>query len=195
VQIWATFFDEYEEGLTTEVVWDGSGFAPSYSVGSSVDNAGAPTSISFALARAGGWKSDPTLHVSAVDELGNLLEEEALSFEYTAPPPPPPDIAPPSVSNFTPSGGENITKQTPIGFDVTDDTGLAVVFIYAKYAKGETWEVVHDGHSFSPLFAGLSTREAIANGYRFSVRRVGGWPSSPTIVPVPVDQFGNESEA
>jgi hypothetical protein len=56
------------------------------------------------------------------------------------------------------------------------------VIVVASYAGLAPWEIVHDGERFSPRFSQrVNTREAIAEGFRYTILRNGGWPGAPTI--------------
>lgn len=112
---------------------------------------------------------------------------EFLSF---GDPGPTPDVTPPVVSNFSPVAGSRLSSAAEaVAFDVTDAGGLALVLVSVRYPSGAE-ELAHDGAAFAPTFS-LSSRAAIANGYRYTLRRRGGWPSSPTIRIFPVDTSGN----
>lgn len=103
----------------------------------------------------------------------------------------PVDAAPPEVGNFDPPADAPISRGTILNFDVTDDTGIASVFIGASFEGVNRSEVVFAGQVFGPLYAS-STRTPIAGGYRFAVRRVGGWPAglNPTLSIEAVDTAG-----
>lgn len=100
------------------------------------------------------------------------------------------DETSPTISGYSPAAGSTITRDQAIQFDVTDETGLASALVMATLGDGQP-EVVHDGTQFRGRYASLSTRSSISGGYRFVVRRTGGWTSSPTIQVVPVDTGGN----
>lgn len=103
----------------------------------------------------------------------------------------PPDDVQPIVTNVTPAEGTPIGRGDPVFFDVTDETGLKRVIIAAKLGA-DAYEVVHDGDAFAPRYANLSTRVEITGGFRYRVRRAGGWPSAPSIVPFAFDTSANE---
>lgn len=102
---------------------------------------------------------------------------------------------PPIVSNVTPVAGTAVTARTPVGLDVTDDSGVfRRIMLVASFPTLGLLEVVHDGDNFAPLYAGTgNTREAIANGFRYTALRRGGWPASPTLIPFAIDQEGAEA--
>lgn len=102
------------------------------------------------------------------------------------------DSTSPSVANVTPSSGTTIGRGTSLQLEVTDAfPGLRRVVLLAKFS--DRWEVVHDGDDFGPQYSRASLREAISGGFRFTISRVGGWPSTPTILPIATDQSGNEN--
>ena len=76
---------------------------------------------------------------------------------------------------------------------MTDETALRRVVLLSRFA-GRNDEVIHDGTEFRAPYSASSTRTAIAGGFRFRVRRTGGWPSSPSILPLAVDTSGNVAE-
>jgi hypothetical protein len=85
------------------------------------------------------------------------------------------DETEPVVGNVTLAEASELESDSVIGFDVTDDGTLALSFVWVRLPSGDT-EVVHDGAAFTDRYGAESTREAIAGGWRFRVRRVGGWP-------------------
>lgn len=105
--------------------------------------------------------------------------------------PPTVDETAPIISNFVPPIGTEIGRTDPIQFDVTDDIELVSVYITARYEDG-TSECVWDHDSFQARFLAGSSRVAITDGYRFVLRRAGGWLSTPIIIDiVAVDGGGN----
>lgn len=102
------------------------------------------------------------------------------------------DPVAPTVENITPAAGSPISSGTTLGFDVVDNVALRRVVVLARFVGGAQ-DVVHDGDAFAATYARGSTRTAIAGGWRYRIRRVGGWPSSPSILPLAVDTSGNEA--
>lgn len=117
-------------------------------------------------------------------------------FVHGTPPPVPPpvvDTTPPVVSGFDPAPGTQITRTQAIDFDVTDDSGLfARIFVVAFFKSTGVQEVIHDGTGFVGFFTATSSRVVIANGFRYTVLRSGGWTEAPTIRVFPIDAAGNE---
>lgn len=106
--------------------------------------------------------------------------------------PPPPPVTPPVISGYVPAAGSSIEKNTAIQFDVTDDSGQFSLILLAVTLNG-IMEVVHDGSAFKGLYAGASVRSIIANGFRFTVVRQGGWTGSPTFETFAIDAEGNRA--
>ncbi len=93
------------------------------------------------------------------------------------------------VNNISPAPGTPIRPETRIAFDVTNVVELAHVAVVV--AQGQLRESAYDGTAFAPGYA-LSTIAAIANGYRFTIARIGGWIAPPTFSVVAVDGGGNK---
>lgn len=102
------------------------------------------------------------------------------------------DVTPPVVSGFMPPPGTHIRPHNPLGFTITDDSGvLRRVVLTASFPDLESMEVIHTGDAFGPQYTG--TRTAVAGGYTYSgVIRIGGWPAAPTLTPYAFDIAGNE---
>lgn len=178
ITVWAVLGDG-----STVVVYDGTSF------GGEVDNASSvsgTTTKSFSIVYDGdGWPDDYTLHVRAVDALG---ASSTTSSAYTlSNPPAPPDTTAPVVANFSPAPGSTIARVTAVEFDVTDETGLALLDIKVLYSDTGEKEVAFDEDGFSARFSGKSTKTAITGGWHFKLVRAGGWPSPPTIKVRPID--------
>jgi len=89
----------------------------------------------------------------------------------------------PTVS-ATPSSGSTIDGAQALQFDLTDSVGLSYQTIFARFPYEPTrpCEVIYsEGLGFCSPYSDLSSRSSISGGYRFTVRRMGGWPSDPTI--------------
>lgn len=106
------------------------------------------------------------------------------------------DTATPSIGNFVPSAGSAILSTTVIQFDVTDNMSLfRRILVTARFPNG-SHEVVHNGDTFTATYnSGDNTRSVIAGGYRYTVRRNGGWTigSNPTFFIYAIDFAGNEA--
>jgi hypothetical protein len=105
------------------------------------------------------------------------------------------EIIKPVVTIITPL--ENLAFNDPIVFNVTDNEGLANVQVTIKYAALGLAESAYDGENFAPNFLAprrLSTKTAISNGFRFTLYRLNGWPSTPTLIVRAVDTSGNVAD-
>jgi hypothetical protein len=87
-----------------------------------------------------------------------------------------PNSISPQITNIVPAPGSILSKNSTITFDVTDDSGLALVEVQVDQAQRE---VVHDGDDFVIPYLG-SSRTIIDLGYTFTVVRTGGWTGPPT---------------
>jgi hypothetical protein len=97
---------------------------------------------------------------------------------------------PPEVSNLVPSEGATILRDQALQFDVTDDGGaFSALLVVAVFDTARPIELIHDGTRFSFPYT-ASSRTAITNGFRYLVRRTGGWPASPTFTVHAVDTGG-----
>lgn len=105
----------------------------------------------------------------------------------------PPD--PPEVAIVSPAPGSSIDGDDLLVFDVTVPVGSAFrrIIVAINYPGYRTTELVHDGDAFTVPYQDASTREVIANGYRFSVRRSPVWPASPTLTVYAFDTSGGEN--
>lgn len=99
------------------------------------------------------------------------------------------DVDPPDVS-VAPAAGSSIGSTQALAVTVTDDAALRRVVILAEYASRPE-EVVFNGVGFGRLFAG-STTSPTTGGTVYTVRRLGGWPTSPTLRVLAIDTSGNE---
>jgi len=97
--------------------------------------------------------------------------------------------APPAVTGISPAPGTAILPTTQLVFDVTVAGGVpfTVLILTADMPSLSIREVVHDGFGFGPAYRGpVNQRTAVTNGFRFTLMRDGGWPSSPTLTPYAV---------
>jgi hypothetical protein len=169
---------------TVLAAYSGGAFVGAFAAGSTL--VGDTYTIEY---DAPGWPSSSvTIHVSAVDTSGNSATASA-SYTVTDPPAPA-DTDEPTVTLVSPAEDSEITRATAIVIDVTDASSFAAIFVWVVYPNGST-DVVHDGEGFAVPFAGSSTRTSISGGYRYTLRRAGGWPAAPTVRVRPVDTAGN----
>ena len=113
------------------------------------------------------------------------------------------DATNPVVANVTPPSGTEITRETPIGFEITDAGGnLEHTNVCVYYPSLQRFEVLFYAaisgawgsrpEGFGPQYTG--TRTPIANGFAFTnVIRRNGWPARPVVVIDPTDDAGNEA--
>jgi hypothetical protein len=131
-----------------------------------------------------------------VKPLGMLLRECG-----QVEPPTPPDTIPPVVDNYDPPQLSRIAPTDAVAFDVTDNLNefhaIMITVFYPGTSSGtgkSTWEIIHTGDAFAPRFGYGSSRVPITNGYRYTVRRLGGWLSDTfQIFPFVVDGDGNQN--
>ncbi len=102
------------------------------------------------------------------------------------------DIIPPTINLVSPVVGSQISAGDLITFDIADETAMREVWIYVEL--GDEREVIWGGDSqgFSPRYS-ASVRSSISDGYRYAVRRTGGWYASPTFHCTAIDQGGNQT--
>jgi hypothetical protein len=99
----------------------------------------------------------------------------------------------PVINNFDPAEDVAIGRTDPVAFDITDNTGqFAANVILARFLEEGSCECVFNGLNFESRYAAGSSRVGIANGNRFTVRRTGGWLSTPIqLVVLAIDAAGN----
>ena len=100
------------------------------------------------------------------------------------------DTVKPVVDNYSPAVGSTVNEADPIFFDVTDDSGEFAGIIVAVKQGGAT-EVVHDGTNFLEPYDDLSSRSNIPNGFRYRIRRTGGWVDTVVQTAFVFDKSGN----
>ena len=99
------------------------------------------------------------------------------------------DTTPPTIDNFSPVVGTPLARNDAVSFDITDASGLLRAEVWL--VLGADVIVVHDGDKFR--FTNFSSRAAIVNGFRYTVRRNGGWLEPPTFEVHATDTDGNEA--
>ena len=101
------------------------------------------------------------------------------------------DTVPPTIGDFEPEPGTTISSTQSIAFSLVDETGTFHALIVGVAFESESrYDVVHDGAEFGPDYRN-STRETIANGFRYTVIRRQGWTSQPRFRVIGVDGGGN----
>jgi len=103
-----------------------------------------------------------------------------------------PDTTAPVVDNFSPANGATIAATDPIFFDTTDDRSVFARVLVAV-TQGDTTELAHDGDNFLAPYDTLSTRTNITDGFRYRLRRDGGWVDTATVRVFAIDPSGNEA--
>lgn len=165
-------FGNYTDGVVREVT-NAAVWASSTPATATVDSTGLATLLAPGT-------TNITATVGALVGLATLAVVTSLG-----------DGVPPIVTNLLPAAGTGIERTQILTFDVTDETALAHVTIFASFTDGIV-EVVHDGDGFRGNYVGgINTRGAIAGGFSYAILRLGGWPSTPTIELVPIDAGGN----
>ena len=103
------------------------------------------------------------------------------------------DAVAPVIDNFAPDEGVAIGRTDPIAFDVWDNSGqFAAVVVLARYLEEGACECAFNGISYEARYAAGSARVPIINGYRYTVRRTGGWLGTPLqLVIIAIDGLGN----
>lgn len=181
VRLFVTFSDSSEE-----VAWDGTSFAATYS-GSTVSTIS--RGKRFTVVRTGGWRTNPSLVVNAVDTSGNELSLASSSFVYAAPPLT--ETTPPAVTVVSPAAGTVVLSSTPLVVDVVD-IHLKSCIITVRFAGTNAPEVAFDGTGFTEGYR-ASELAVITNGTRFTLRRAAGWTAPPVVRVYAADSYGNEA--
>ena len=100
----------------------------------------------------------------------------------------------PTISNRSPDPSIAVGPTDPISFDVVQGSNPFLdIVILAQFPSEGLYEVVFDGAAFSPLYAQQSRQQSISGGYRFLLRRTGGWPGAVTVKTKAIDTAGNEA--
>jgi hypothetical protein len=103
-------------------------------------------------------------------------------------------VSGPTIGNRNPDPSVAIEPTDPISFDVVEGSSPFLdILIAASLAGTSLYEVVYDGAAFAPLYAPQSSIQSIAGGYRFRVRRTGGWVGAPTMLIKAIDTAGLEA--
>ena len=98
----------------------------------------------------------------------------------------------PTIGNYVPTPGTPIGANDGVTFDVTGANSLRRVIVSVTSADTGIAEVVHDGDSFSGRFVNGSSRVGISGGYRYTIKRQGGWTGAPTFRVYATDVTGLE---
>jgi len=172
---------------SADIVWDGA-FRGPYVAGSS--RTPIANGFHFSVERSGGWPAAGlTVRVHAIDADGNSVTTTAV---YTVTNPTNTgDVTPPTVVDWSPAPNAEIDVDTPISFTVTDASGaFAGIFISVAFPTNDV-ETAFQGTAFRGRYAAGSSRVAVSGGWRFTLRRSGGWPTRPTFLVDVIDARGN----
>lgn len=94
------------------------------------------------------------------------------------------------VSNIEPVPLLPVLPQDAIQFDITSPPGFALILPMISLNPFTVPEPVHDFENFEPLYAQRSSRTMIPNGFRYTIRRKGGWYAQPHLIIYAVDVTG-----
>lgn len=170
-----------------DLIYDGTGFHGDYATTSA--RTAIADGYAFDIGPAPQWEEeDLVVTIVATDVLGR---QSTTDYALTITDPPAVDTSAPVVANPYPSPGSKVASDQEIGADVTDDGAFRRIVVVAKFT-GYPNEEVYDGQDFAPWYASSSTATPITGGFRFRVKRHGGWPSAPSLKFIPIDQSGKE---
>ena len=98
------------------------------------------------------------------------------------------------VAALVSPAGPGVEPNEPIVVDVTDaDSSIRRTFLVLRVPATGLEEVVFQGDRFAANYSASSSRTPITDGHRYSLRRAGGWPGSPTIDVYAIDTTGEEA--
>jgi hypothetical protein len=101
---------------------------------------------------------------------------------------------PPTVSNIVPTPGTPVAPDTPLQFDITDANGFSLIIPMIVLNPLSVPEPTGHGVAEADFaFEGLylsSTRVQITDGFRYTLRRRGGWTAAPALLIWAVDLNG-----
>lgn len=100
----------------------------------------------------------------------------------------------PTITNRNPDPSIEVGPTDPISMDVVQGSEPFLdIWIACQMAGTTLYEVIYDGAAFAPLYAAQSSILSISGGYRFRLRRAGGWLGAPTILVKAIDTAGLEA--
>lgn len=155
-----------------------------------------------------GWKdvfnNDASLGITAFTLMASgyrsepVIDQPTPSFETVALPDGTADASgtPPTVGTFDPALASAIAPTQAISFTVTRVTGSAFerIVILVSFPFLGLYEVAHDGDAFSqsyPASLGNSLAVLVPNtSQRYTLLREEGWPASPRILVLAIDDAG-----
>jgi len=127
-----------------------------------------------------------------------ILNTPAADYESLAVPDGSSDAVgtPPTVDGFSPALASAITSVQPISFDVTRNSGSEFrrIVVMVSFPFLDIYEIAHDGDAFSqnyPALVGNAKATVSADTeYHFTLLRKEGWPASPRISVLAIDDAG-----
>lgn len=176
-----------------ELTWNVSATATSYSVKRGLVTGGPYTNL-VVTGLTGTAYHDTTVASGTpyfyVVSASNASGEGSNSSQVTATP------ANPLVDTIVPANGASLGGVTPVTFHVTDpNPGVNTTYIWVQLAGESGPRLAFDGSIFKAPFFTLSTRNAITNGFAYSLAYDGGWPTVVSSVTVAAtDLVGNVTE-
>lgn len=99
------------------------------------------------------------------------------------------DETPPRIT-FALASGTTIGRSQEIVVDIEEETLLRASVIMVLFASQGAYEVAWDSSGFAPMYSD-SQRTPLVDGYRYRLRRNGGWYATPTVRALAVDGGGN----
>jgi len=115
-----------------------------------------------------------------------------IEFLSLSPPAGAADADPPAIT-FSPLAGAVIPPTDVVTIQVTDASPITSLFVAVQFLGG-TWEIVHDGASFTPRFAAGSSGGTPENRV-LGIAFPGGWPAAPVFKVWAGDVHGNLAQA
>jgi hypothetical protein len=102
---------------------------------------------------------------------------------------------PPVVGNFSPVVTSAVGLTDTIAFDVTDSVNpFRRISVLVQFPNLKIYDVAYDGSAFGNRYRSqFNSKVPITNGFRFTLLREEGWPSSPRIVPIAISTVGDEN--
>lgn len=101
-------------------------------------------------------------------------------------------MAVPILANVAPAAASLIASTQVLSFEITSAPALQRVMVFVRFPGAGIEEVIWDGTAFTDRYAGVSTRTAIAGGFRYLVIRNPIWPDSPQLALYAVNTAAEE---
>lgn len=144
---------------------------------------GAASTTTLVLYRDKGWFNGVIFQVTVYEIVvaGSDYIDQFQNDNASVTAPAPPDPSDAVITLESPIGA--IHRFDEIVFTVVG-TGVGRLPFVVKYTGGVT-DLLWDGNDWGAFYS-ICRRAAIMGGYRYYVRRIGGWPLKPTIEALPV---------